>query len=250
MKYHRDVYLLLGLHILAYTGLITLILYGNVYEWLLTLFMYFVYGCLGSSVTFHRLLAHRSWTSPRWFTILGTLAGTMAMIGSSISWVSLHYDHHRYTDKEGDPHSPKNSLIDSYLGGIFKEPNVRRAPHLLRDPLHMFLHKNYFYIHLFVLIILCIIDPMLAVFIYLAPAALVLMIGGILNIFAHRLGYITYQINDDSKNNFVFGYIMWGEGWHNNHHAHPQSPQIGEQWWELDIGNWVIKQVNIKSKEG
>jgi fatty-acid desaturase len=240
MKHHRDAYLLLFLHSLAYIGLGSLIIYGTGINWITALVMFFVFGCLGANVTFHRLLSHRSWSSPEWFKVFGTLAGTMAMIGSSIAWVSLHHNHHRHTDREGDPHSPKDDLLTAYLGGIFVEPSIRRVPHLLRDPLHLFLHKHYFKIHFTVLAILLLISPMLAVSLYLAPAAMVLIVGGLVNILGHTWGYRNYETDDLSRNNIILGYLMWGEGWHNNHHAEPTSLYLGRKWWEIDIGGCII----------
>jgi stearoyl-CoA desaturase (delta-9 desaturase) len=34
------------------------------------------------------------------------------------------------------------------------------------------------------------------------------------------------------------GLISNGEGWHNNHHAHPRSARHGHRWWELDV-TWL-----------
>jgi stearoyl-CoA desaturase (delta-9 desaturase) len=31
-----------------------------------------------------------------------------------------------------------------------------------------------------------------------------------------------------------------GEGWHNNHHAHPYHWKQGEKWFELDPPAWFI----------
>jgi stearoyl-CoA desaturase (delta-9 desaturase) len=36
---------------------------------------------------------------------------------------------------------------------------------------------------------------------------------------------------------------MWGEGWHNNHHKNQSSPNIGEHWYEIDIGYYIIKLI-------
>ena len=32
--------------------------------------------------------------------------------------------------------------------------------------------------------------------------------------------------------------LSFGEGWHNNHHAHPTSARHGLVWYELDI-TWL-----------
>ena len=39
------------------------------------------------------------------------------------------------------------------------------------------------------------------------------------------------------KNSFWVAMLTFGEGWHNNHHAHPQSARHGLTWYEFDL-NW------------
>ncbi|MGH2719142.1 MAG: acyl-CoA desaturase, partial [Actinomycetota bacterium] len=35
--------------------------------------------------------------------------------------------------------------------------------------------------------------------------------------------------------------VSFGEGWHNNHHAFPNSAFHGLEWWQVDISGWVIR---------
>ena len=74
--------------------------------WLASVGMYFITGCLGITITFHRYLTHRSFSMPLWMEKLFTLFGCMGGTGSSIGWVAVHKNHHRYADRPGDPHSP------------------------------------------------------------------------------------------------------------------------------------------------
>jgi stearoyl-CoA desaturase (delta-9 desaturase) len=46
-----------------------------------------------------------------------------------------------------------------------------------------------------------------------------------------------FRTGDSSKNSFWVAMLSFGEGWHNNHHAHPQSPRHGLTWYEIDM-NW------------
>jgi stearoyl-CoA desaturase (delta-9 desaturase) len=46
-----------------------------------------------------------------------------------------------------------------------------------------------------------------------------------------------FPTRDTSKNSFWVALLTFGEGWHNNHHAHPQSSRHGLAWYELDF-NW------------
>lgn len=248
MRYHHDQYLLAFFQTVSHLALIYVIFFGSINNWLLTLLGFFLLGCLGSVVTFHRLLSHRSWNSPRWFEILGTVLGNLSIIGSSISWVALHRQHHRYADREGDPHTPKEGFLKAQWGAIFEVPNLRYVPDLLKKPLHLFLHKHYFLIITFTVIILAAIDPILAASLYLAPVALVYTIGGAVNSFNHSdiLGYKNYETKDNSKNIWLLGLLMWGEGWHNNHHADPSQSCLRRKWWEFDVSGWIIKRLEIK----
>jgi stearoyl-CoA desaturase (delta-9 desaturase) len=67
--------------------------------------------------------------------------------------------------------------------------------------------------------------------------------GSFINTVNHMLGYKTNTIKDSSTNNFFTGYLVSGEGWHNNHHAAPADAQFGKKWWEFDLGWQVIKLV-------
>jgi stearoyl-CoA desaturase (delta-9 desaturase) len=58
---------------------------------------------------------------------------------------------------------------------------------------------------------------------------------------AHRFGYQTYSTGDKSTNCWWVGFLTWGEGWHNNHHAFPFSARHGMQWYEFDPTWLVIK---------
>lgn len=247
MKYHKDQYLLFGLQVIAHISLVFVIIFGNIVDYLTVLFSFFLLGCVGTTVTYHRLLSHKSWTSPRWFTVIGSVLGCLSLIGSPIAWVALHRQHHRYTDKPGDPHSPKDGFWHSQWGTIFETPNLKYVPDLLRDPLQVFLHKNYFLIQFFVLLVLLLLNPWLIATTYLAPAALVMTLGSLNNSIAHsNFGYRNYDTADNSRNVPLLAILMWGEGWHNNHHANPSNYSFSKNWWEVDIGNWVVKQVNIK----
>lgn len=248
MKYHRDQYFLFLFQLLAHIGLLFVLFLGDWIDWTITLVGFFLFGCLGTTVTYHRLLSHKSWKSPTWFTIVGTTLGNLSLIGSSIAWTALHRQHHRYTDRQGDPHSPLNGFLHAQWGTIFETPNLRYVPDLLRDPLHLFFHNHYFTINILILFLLLIVNPMLACSLYLAPAALVLTIGGANNSFAHsNFGYRTYNTSDRSKNVPILGFLMWGEGWHNNHHADASNPYFNKHWWELDIGGLIITLIKLDS---
>jgi stearoyl-CoA desaturase (delta-9 desaturase) len=57
------------------------------------------------------------------------------------------------------------------------------------------------------------------------------------NSICHTFGRRAYEARDQSRNNWVVALLVFGEGWHNNHHAHPQSSRHGLAWYEFDP-NW------------
>ena len=62
-----------------------------------------------------------------------------------------------------------------------------------------------------------------------------------INSVCHLWGRRTFRTADRSRNNVIFGVLAFGEGWHNNHHAFPNSPRHGLQWWQIDISYIVIR---------
>jgi stearoyl-CoA desaturase (delta-9 desaturase) len=55
------------------------------------------------------------------------------------------------------------------------------------------------------------------------------------NCFAHIFGSRRYETTDTSRNNWVLAFVVFGEGWHNNHHRYASSARQGFFWWEIDI---------------
>ncbi|HZZ44962.1 MAG TPA: acyl-CoA desaturase, partial [Tepidisphaeraceae bacterium] len=62
-----------------------------------------------------------------------------------------------------------------------------------------------------------------------------------INSVCHLWGTRPFRSHDHSRNNFLFGLIGLGEGWHNNHHAFPTSARHGLRWWEIDGSYYVIR---------
>ena len=199
------------------------------------------------TMTFHRLLSHKSWNAPKWFYKFGTLSRFYGLTGSSIGWVAVHREHHHHTDKEGDPHSPEHhGFFKVQWLSMFETPKPRYALHLIRDSFHMFLHRWYFVLHGLIAVTWFVIDPMLLLSAYLVPAMILWNAGSFINTLTHMFGYRNYETSDNSTNIPLLGVLMWGEGWHNNHHANPNDPNFQHKWWEFDMGGWFIKLLEQK----
>jgi stearoyl-CoA desaturase (delta-9 desaturase) len=65
------------------------------------------------------------------------------------------------------------------------------------------------------------------------------------NSVCHLWGHRPFRTNDYSRNNFLFGILALGEGWHNNHHAFPTSARHGLRWWQIDVSYWVIRALAL-----
>jgi stearoyl-CoA desaturase (delta-9 desaturase) len=61
-----------------------------------------------------------------------------------------------------------------------------------------------------------------------------------------NVGYRNHNTKDFSNNHLFTGYLVAGEGWHNNHHNDPANPKFGEKWWEIDLGWWFIKLIRSR----
>jgi len=68
--------------------------------------VFYAISGLGISMGFHRYFTHGSFKATRGFKIALAVAGTLAIEGPLLTWVADHRRHHKYSDKEGDPHSP------------------------------------------------------------------------------------------------------------------------------------------------
>jgi len=230
-------------HGLAIVGLFYAIVNAEWWLLLLSLCVYWTIGILGINIGFHRLLSHRSFNTYKPIYYVLTVLGTLTAMGSSLSWVAVHRQHHRYSDTDLDPHSPhKFGAIKTWLGfwGDIKI-DIRNCNDLRKDSFHKFLHKKYIIIQLLYVSILGAIDPLLIIFVYAIPSVLVFHSAGAFDVIAHMHGYRSYETKDRSCNSWIANIITMGEGWHNNHHARPGNWSNWEKWWEVDIPSLIIR---------
>lgn len=235
--------------------LLTIATYGlGIQEVMLVLLGYFLYGCLGIVVTFHRGLTHRSYTThpliTKLFSILGCLGGT----GSPLAWVAIHINHHLKSDKINDPHSPMHKGVKIFLLNYEHEVDTKtkwRMKRLIVDRFQQVLHRYYFAILIaWSLTLFALGGVYLMIFLHWAPAFLTAFMSNVVNYVGHKPSWIgayrRYDLADQSTNNWVWSIISWGESWHNNHHRHPKSFSCGEKWWEIDISSYIIRGIQSK----
>jgi len=206
--------------------------------------MYFLMRCCGISMLYHRHYAHSAWMPPAWFKIPGTFFACLSGEGTPVSWTAWHLTHHRYSDTEKDPHSPihRGKLYCWFLP-MFANINIKFGARLTRDPVAMWFHKWFWFVHLAWLLTLLALYPYGVISLYLAPAALTWALGTAQNVYSHLYGTRAYNTNDASKNNWINGLIGFGEGWHNNHHHNPTHYRHGIKNNQLDLGAWLIEKI-------
>lgn len=206
---------------------------------------------VGISAGYHRLLSHKGYDTPRWFKITSLLIGTLGLNASALVWAAMHREHHAYSDKEGDPHSPSLlGFFETYFGIAMYQPKLRFAKDLLRDNDVMFFHKHYFKINLAYDVVLFLIDPTLIIWLHLLPAVILWHATAAINVFSHmpRIGYKTYDTKDESRNSHVLAVLIAGEGYHNNHHHDPKNTNFAHKQNEFDITGWMISKIKRDTK--
>jgi fatty-acid desaturase len=227
-----------------------------------------LFGVLGLNVGFHRLLTHRGFACPLWFEHTLAVLGTCSLEFSPPLWVAVHRRHHHHSDEELDPHSPYAGFVWAHFGWLLmrsgdmkSKPLLERyAKDLMRDPLYAWLEgrKRWILVSFAVWALLFVTGAAFGFALggsaeALRTGASWVIWGGALrtvivwhvtwsvNSVAHVWGYQNYDTRDNSRNNVLVGLWAAGEGWHNNHHADPESAQHGHRWWELDFSFLMIR---------
>jgi len=234
---------------------------------ILAILGHFIFGMLGVTIGYHRLLTHRGFTCPKWLEYSFATLGMCNLQDSPARWVAIHRLHHRYSDQQADPHTPLVSFFWGHVGWVvYRHKILDRifhyapyVPDLLRDRFYLRLERRggwflVFFAHAIAIISIGALVGYLAggaseALRYAASWAVwavavrtVFVLHGTwsVNSLAHMFGYQNYKTRDDSTNNWLVALIAHGEGWHNNHHADPRSAAHGHRWWEFDMSYWVI----------
>ncbi len=210
----------------------------------------------GIGMGYHRLLTHRSYVVPKWIEYLFAVCGTLTLEGGPLFWVGTHRIHHQNSDKEGDPHTPRDGawwahllwMILGQAGHNNTKEYGRYVPELSRVPFYRWLN-TYHYVPMIAMAAVLYLaggTPMVLWGIF-ARVTLGLHCTWLVNSATHLWGSRRFQTRDDSRNNWWVAAMTFGEGWHNNHHAHPNSARHGLAWYEVDL-TWY--QISLLEKLG
>jgi stearoyl-CoA desaturase (delta-9 desaturase) len=205
---------------------------------------------VGLTLAFHRYYAHRAFKMGRVTRFIWTFIGTAAMQKGPLWWAGHHVNHHKFADRDGDPHSPMVSgVYYAHLGWFLndtKYDRVEATNPVIRDfstvPEIAFLDRFFG------------VPPLLmGVALYLAgglpwvvwgfclPTMTLAHATFAINSINHMFGSRRFETVDESRNNALTAFFAAGEGWHNNHHRYQRAARNGFYWWEFDVTWYVIR---------
>ncbi len=222
-------------------------------------FFYWLTACLGVTLGYHRLLSHRSFIVPRWLERFFATCGAISCQHGPIDWVGLHRHHHSFSDTEVDHHNSKKGFWWSHMGWMFKDVEALKtvpklSADLIKDPYYRFLNKYFLFLQIPIGLSLYAIGQKLgvggwALVLWGIPLRLVVVyhITWLVNSATHCWGKAPFESGDSSKNNAWVAALTFGEGWHNNHHAFPNSAKQGLFRGQIDI-TW--EHIKILAKLG
>ena len=217
--------------------------------------LWWVAGSLGIGMGYHRLLTHRGYKTPKWVEYFLTVCGTLALEGGPIAWVATHRVHHQNTDKEGylalaprrghlGPHGldldrQGPAQQSGRTSALCFRSSQRQVPPLDQQ-VALGSHGcpggvDFCYRRL--------VLPALGSF--FSRTVFGLHSTWLVNSATHMWGSQRFLTGDTSTNSFWVAMLTFGEGWHNNHHAAPQSARHGITWYELDVNWYGISALRI-----
>jgi len=205
----------------------------------------------GITAFYHRYFSHRTFRVGRGMQFVGALLGAAATQRGPLWWAAHHRQHHRHSDTPQDAHSPiAHGFWWAHIGWIMfgqamhhdTQVLQRYVPDLSKDRFHVWLTTWHW------------IPQVVVGLALLAYGGLPYVLWGVffrttfglhatwlVNTATHMCGYKNFRTRDVSRILWWVGLLAWGEGWHNNHHAHPVSMRHGLAWYEFDVNYIQIK---------
>jgi stearoyl-CoA desaturase (delta-9 desaturase) len=203
---------------------------------------------LATSIYLHRGLAHRSLEIEPAASVLFRVILWLTTGQSRQEWVAVHRKHHAFTDREGDPHSPRLlgfwrvQLLNVYhyiVAARDRSSIATYAPDIAPDRLDRVLFSRGVLGLAIGLGVLCVLlGPRVGLLAGGLHAVLyVVVLAPLINAVGHWRGRRTYD--NTARNSTVLAWVTAGESLHNNHHAHPRSAKFSVRRWEFDP-SWPI----------
>jgi len=225
--------------------------------------VFYLVSAAGITVGYHRYFTHGSFKARRPLRIFLAVAGGLAVEGPLLNWVADHRRHHKFSDKEGDPHSPWKygddakalfkGLVWSHYGWLYakKATNVDKyCKDLKADKDMVRLHRSFGAIVAASFLLPAVIGGLatwswagfLTAFFWagLVRITLVQHVTWSINSICHTFGDTPFASRDESRNVWWLAVPSLGESWHNLHHADPTAARHGVLKGQVDISARII----------
>ncbi len=224
--------------------------------------MYWLTGH-GITVGFHRLFTHKSYKPNRAVKVFWAIAGSMAIQGPVVRWVADHRKHHKFSDRDGDPHSPwrygkdlkalTKGFLYAHMMWLFnpeQTPQRKYAPDLMKDKDIVRISRQF---PLWVAVSLLLPALLGGLVTWSWQGALTGFFWGSLvrvsllhhvtwsiNSICHTVGARPFLSRDRSANVWWLAIPSMGESWHNLHHADQTCARHGVLRGQVDTSARVI----------
>lgn len=227
--------------------------FSNLYGFLIA---HLLVGGVGASLGLHRYFSHRVFTcSPFVAGVLGVLA-SLNLQNGPITWAMYHRAHHRFTNRRGDPHSAAMGFFWSHFSWLFfVAPNgFRKNSVSVRDlsasRFLRFIDRHQLLLNGSIAGIFAVLTQDLGLFLWVFPLRLVVIWHSVwlINSYAHSARFSQSRHTLKIKNDPTLSVLMYGEGWHANHHLSPGEAYMGSKWYEIDWAYgilWVLHHLHI-----
>ncbi len=234
------IYLVL-IHVLAVIGLV---LYPVPHLWIVGLSLLLAGpGGLGTTVAYHRLLAHRTLKLNKFVEHFLIFWAVFNGSGAPASWVAYHRHHHSTVETPLDISSPKQGgFWWAHLRWLYQSAPAETqkwCPDLTKG---MYKFWTYSEGPLIVVSLLCGAVFGWQAFFWMGAIRLVYTLH--MQCFVNSLTHLGHADEGDSSMNvWWLGPLQltaWGENWHQNHHSNAGSARLGLRWWQTDLGWYFI----------
>jgi len=239
--------------------------WGSFLGWsdLVLMTVFWLLSAGGITVGYHRFFTHGSFKANRPLKIALAVAGGLAIEGPVLNWVADHRRHHKYSDKEGDPHSPwlhgddwkglAKGLYWAHYGWLYASQATsaeKYCPDILADKDIRRVHKAFGAIVAATFLVPAALGGLMTMswlgfftalfWAGFVRVALVQHVTWSINSICHTFGNTPFASRDQSRNVWWLAIPSLGESWHNLHHADPTAARHGVLKGQIDISARAI----------
>jgi len=217
--------------------------------------------CLGHSVGMHRLLIHRSFSThisiEHFLVYLGTLVGMAGPFGMIYA-----HDIRDWAQRQRNCHDlfahRRSFFIDAFwqmhCAVALDHPPLFVIGRASGDRFYRFLEATWMAQQLPLALLLFTLGGLPWVVWGIAARISVSLTGHwLVGHFAHRAGHQGWSVDDVAVQGYNlprFGLVTFGESFHGNHHAFPESARLGIEPGQLDLGwyfIWLLASLRLAS---